>query len=711
MQQPETKHFYEFGAFRLDSSEKVLSRDGETISLTPKVFDTLEVFVENAGRLIEKDELMQKLWQDRFVEESNLTFNIKMLRKALGDSASKPIFIETVPRRGYRFIAEVNEFHDAASPAVKNEKNDYILPPRQKPYFLIVMGIILLTSIFGVAFVWFRGENKQLALKQSRVTRLTNNGKVTNAAVSSDGKYLVYAQQEGIGESLWLRHVTTGSQMQILSAQPVNFVGLTVSPDNNYIYYSIFSKNSVASTLSRIPLLGGSPLGIPNVESDVTISFAPDGKRFAFTESRAALKETYLKTADAGGQQQVTLITTKGDNRAFQVFQASPVAWSPDGETIACVVRDSDENTSFYKILLVNPGDGTEKYLSENRWNHIRSIVWKNAETLALINSAPNSKQIWEISRATGDAKQLTDDLSGYQWLGSSGGNLFTVQQNAVSSLHVAEFAENAKMLQPQQIFSESGAVENVVWSLNGKIYYNSWTSGKNEIWRMNADGTTPEQLTTNANLNSAFAVSPSDGTLVFSSLENGKTNLRRADSDGQNVRSLTDGTSDYLPRFSPDGKSVIFQRDSVLAAIWRVSADGNQPATKIVEPLASHPAVSPDGKTVAYHFMDHKDGKPRWKMALTDNETGKIINKLDFPISISERSTVWHPNGKFLTMIFNNGENVGLLLLSPTDGKYQTIDNIAKDKITSFAWSPDGNRFAFSHITEIRDVVSMSGF
>jgi len=118
MQQPETKHFYEFGAFRLDSSEKVLSRDGETVSLTPKVFDTLEVFVENAGRLIEKDELMQKLWQDRFVEKSNLTYNVKMLRKALGDSASKPVFIETVPKRGYRFIAEVRrvELEEKDSP-------------------------------------------------------------------------------------------------------------------------------------------------------------------------------------------------------------------------------------------------------------------------------------------------------------------------------------------------------------------------------------------------------------------------------------------------------------------------------------------------------------------------------------------------------------------------------------------------------------------
>ena len=101
----QTNNIYEFKDFRLDFTEKTLQGRNGVIPLTPKVFETLCVLVENAGHLIEKDELMQKLWQDRFVEESNLTFNIKMLRKALGDNAQKPRFIETVQSHGYRFIA------------------------------------------------------------------------------------------------------------------------------------------------------------------------------------------------------------------------------------------------------------------------------------------------------------------------------------------------------------------------------------------------------------------------------------------------------------------------------------------------------------------------------------------------------------------------------------------------------------------------------
>ncbi len=112
----QTNRLYEFGDFILDSTEKSLFRGENIIQITPKVFETLHFFVENAGRLIEKDELMRELWRDHFVEESNITFNVKMLRKALGDDAVHPRFIQTVQRRGYRFIAEVRSVCAKKSP-------------------------------------------------------------------------------------------------------------------------------------------------------------------------------------------------------------------------------------------------------------------------------------------------------------------------------------------------------------------------------------------------------------------------------------------------------------------------------------------------------------------------------------------------------------------------------------------------------------------
>ena len=103
----QTKQLYEFGPFRLDVDERLLMRDGRMTPLPPKVFDTLLVLVENSGRVVSKDELMQSLWPDTFVEESNLTQNISQLRRALGDGAADAQYIETIPKRGYRFVAGV----------------------------------------------------------------------------------------------------------------------------------------------------------------------------------------------------------------------------------------------------------------------------------------------------------------------------------------------------------------------------------------------------------------------------------------------------------------------------------------------------------------------------------------------------------------------------------------------------------------------------
>jgi eukaryotic-like serine/threonine-protein kinase len=103
------KHFYEFGRFRLDAEERRLLCDGEAVPLTPKAFDLLLALVERHGHLLEKEELFKVVWPDSFVEESNLSSNIALIRKRLGEGANGERYIETVPKRGYRFVANVRE--------------------------------------------------------------------------------------------------------------------------------------------------------------------------------------------------------------------------------------------------------------------------------------------------------------------------------------------------------------------------------------------------------------------------------------------------------------------------------------------------------------------------------------------------------------------------------------------------------------------------
>src|SRR5262245_12091073 len=100
---------YEFGPFRLDLAEKALSKGGKFVALTPKAFDTLLILIEKGGRLVEKEELMKQLWPDTFVEENSLSQNIYLVRKALGEDSQGARYIETVPRRGYRFTAPVRQ--------------------------------------------------------------------------------------------------------------------------------------------------------------------------------------------------------------------------------------------------------------------------------------------------------------------------------------------------------------------------------------------------------------------------------------------------------------------------------------------------------------------------------------------------------------------------------------------------------------------------
>jgi len=704
---PESTKTYEFADFRLDCAQKLLFRHGLPVPLTPKVYDTLLLLVESNGRLLEKDELMQRLWPDRFVEEGNLTSNIKTLRRALGDDASDPRFIETIPRRGYRFIAAARQSIEASlQTSAKKPEETW-----KNRYVLISTVTVLVVALFGIAFMWFNG-NGLFRDRQARFKRLTTTGKVTNAAFAPDGKSLVFSKKDGAGESLWYRQIESGSQEQILPVQDGEFVGLTVSPDGNFAYYSVFSKNSAVQTLSRVGLNGGSPEQVPNVDTDVSVSFSPDGGRLAYIDTRASLKETMLKIANADGTDQRILVKTVGEDRIFPFFRASPVAWSPEGESIACAIQVNDENGLAYRIALVDSETGSERYLADQSWSGIENLVWLDAENLSFIEVEQNSpvRRIWQISRGTGEARQLTNDLNGYQWLSSAGGSLLTLQKNSYSSLHVAVFDEGSNVIQPKQIFGESGVIESIGWSRDAKIFYNSLASGKNEIWQISADGTAPRQMTVDSDLIYSFAVSPVDDSLVFSSIRNGKIALARTNADGEDMRRLTDGTADILPYFSPNGAKFVFQRGTSPPTLWAGTPDGGA-LTQLTGYQATNPTISPDGKQIAFHFMDYGGKDPHWKLGLIDSESHQLINKREFPVPVTQREAVWNPVSDLLTMAFRNGENSSFLLWSLADGKYRTLDNVGLGRIGAFAWSPQGDRLVYSQVFETSDVVELENF
>jgi len=683
---PESQKF-EFGDFLLDTKEKVLLREGKPVSITPKAFELLLVLVSNHGHLVEKNALISAVWAESFVEEANLPFTIGLLRKALGDDAQKPAFIETVPKRGYRFIADVRE-------PSENAKDEVTQSPA--PYVLVGLSVIVLLSLLVLSFVWFRGVDRAKAGLAN--TGLTTNGKVSVAAISPDGRTLVFARKDEGGESLWRREIESGAETELLPAAPIEFVGLAVSPDSEYAYYSVFSENAVASNFSRIPLTHGKPEHFPEIASDVSVSFSPDGKMFSYTESHGAVKETSLKIANADGSEPRTLVTAKSDARTFPVFRAGPVAWSPDNE-IASVIQESESGAFFYRILLVDPKDGSERYLSDRRWDFVENIAWKDGEHVALTNLEPNApgQQIWLISKITGEARRLNPNSKDYVALSAANGKLFAVEKTVFSSLCIADFGEDLSKAQTRQIRNEDGYIEDVEWR-DDNIFYNSWATGKNEIWFIYLLGKPPRQLTSDSYISLGFSVSPTNGTLVFSAKQKNGESLFVADPDGRNIRQLTFGTSDVLPRFTPDGKDVIYEQRSIVSpTIWRVSISGDRLPEQLTGYRSLEPSVSPDGKIIAYQFMDLVTGNGVWKIGLMDSATGKLLNRIDLPLLVSDRTVAWHPSGNLLTMAISRGTNSGLLFLS-TDGEpHRTIDNVVANNIASLAWSPDGTRLAFA--------------
>jgi predicted small integral membrane protein len=377
-----------------------------------------------------------------------LTVHVAALRKILGEKKCEHRFIVTVPGKGYKFVADVadssgkeNEIiidsHEFSrvlieedvversddeiraekiiSPHPTLEKHKSGKPVSKTSLFILCSSLVLVLTAF-LAGIWFWESGKPTERKQFSIVKLTSSGKISNAAMTPDGKYAVFSQTEEAGESLWLRHVDTGSQTQIVPAKAIKYVGLTTSPDGNLIYATVFGGGMTDPQIWRLPLLGDSVEEMKEIKTGATVSLSPDGNRFAFTESRSALKETHFGIADSNGTNKRILIRGADDRRSFPNFGLTPVAWSPDGGEIACIVEEKlADGAKKSGILLVNPVDGGERFVSEKRWDYIAHLAWVDGDTLAFTAYQMNSRQgqIWillpHFRQVTGFRKVISE--------------------------------------------------------------------------------------------------------------------------------------------------------------------------------------------------------------------------------------------------------------------------------------------------------------
>jgi Tol biopolymer transport system component/DNA-binding winged helix-turn-helix (wHTH) protein len=730
------KRLYEFGPFLLDPAERVLLREGRPVPLTPKSLDILLVLVRSEGRLLHKQDLIEAVWPDTFVEEGNLTFNISSLRKALGEDRREHQYIETVPRRGYRFVASVRvseggaaaeadeEDEKADQPALQTPQTETV-PPRAEQNlqatgrsargrrWLAAVGVVSLLAVavaFGLYLVVSRqrsGGGVPDLFRGTNVTRLTTTRNATDAAISPDGKYVVYVVDEARQRSLWLRQVATNSHVQLVPPSTVYYLDMFFSRGGDYVYYVTTVENN-RPALYQLPVTGGASRKLLE-EMTGPVGLSPDGKRFAFMRHDPS-GEVALTVADAfdgGGARK--LITRRRPS-----FLSRPV-WSPDGATIACIAVAATEDGPRAEVVAVGVEDGSERPVGARAWKFVGRVEWLSGDN-GLLKTASEFAfgpyQIWHVPFPSGEARKVTSDLSNYRSISLSADSnaLVAVQSDIRPYVWVAPGGDAARA---RQITSGSGTGNDYwgfSWTPDGRIVYVSTLSGNQDIWVMNADGSNQKQLTFDARSDFDPVVSPDGRHIAFASERSGNTRIWRMDMDGGNPTQLTNGAAgDFLPAYTPDGRWIIYtSNNSPRMTLWKVPAGGGEPS-QLTRATSSWAAVSPDGAHVAcWHINEQARSMA---LAIVPLDGGEPVKLFDVPPSANTWAEVrWTPDGRALTYA-DAPDGVGNIWAQPlSGGPPKQLTDFKDSRIFRYDWSRDGKQLACSRGVETNDVVLIGG-
>jgi Tol biopolymer transport system component len=547
-------------------------------------------------------------------------------------------------------------------------------------------------------------ERSQVALgafSEMSISRLTTSGKITHAAISRDGRYVAHVSVDADGESLWVGHVSAPSSTRVAGPAATEYVSVTFAPSGDSVYYLTLDRDKGDPVLYRVPVLGGPSSMV--VSSVGPVGFSPDGSQIAFLLGNKA--KSHLIVADADGAHQRTLATRR-QPEFLNWLWAAP-AWSPDGKTIACPVWLSDERGQYATIAGVSVADGSLTPLTSQRWSSTGQPAWLadgSGLLLTASESATAPVQVWHVALDGGEARRVTHDLNDYQDLSltADASTLTAVQVHSASSIWVAPEADANRV---KQIASNAGWIQDTAWTPDGRIVFSSSAGGSAEVWVMNADGSNPKQLTTGARVNYGLTVSPDGHSIFFASDRAGRFNIWRVDSEGGGLKQLTVGGGESHPRATPDARWVVYQRGEVDPKLWKVPADGGEPV-QLTQTRAQGPAVSPDGKLIAYHHLDSDVDKSRWRIGVVSSAGGPRLKWFDLPPTVTQRVVRWSHDGQSIAFV-NSPGGLSDIWLQPLDGSPPSrLTTFKAEQILAFDWSRDGRSLALVRGVETSEVV-----
>jgi Tol biopolymer transport system component/DNA-binding winged helix-turn-helix (wHTH) protein len=613
-----------FSTFEVNLHTGELRQRGQKVKLQEQPFQVLAALLERPGELVTREELRSKLWPaDTFVDfDHSLNAAIRRLRDALGDSAERPIFVETVARRGYRFSGNVG-----TPPAIPTTRPR----PGLSPGMIAVLGGAVVCAL-ALSFLYYNHSLRFKADQPVVTPAVTNVGEKYSPSLSPDGQHLAFAWNGGTGShfSLYVKLVGTEESIRLTNQASIDFNPVW-SPDGRYIAFCRILKGETGIYI--IPALGGVERRVREThwqESEFyqvfwyfgRLSWSPDGKLLAYsdrTSDEESASSIFLLPLDSPEPRRLT--SPRGS-----VGDYNPV-FSPDGQTLA-FNRGSQGVTAIYTVPV---SGGAEQHLISGvqygwglAWTPDgRDIVFAKAGWLT------DAGWLWKIPRGGGEAERLQFGQEGVE-PSIRGNRLVYARQVANVNIWRRELNSVVSAGSSERFIHSTRMESGPQFSPDGsKIAFESTRSGAYEIWMCRSDGTGLVQLTRFNSSTGTPRWSPDGQQVAFDSRAPGNADIFVVDSQGGLPRRLSsEPSADVVPSWSRNGRWIYFASDRTgVWDVWKMPSTGG-PAVQVTRHGGYAAFESPDGRLLYYAKGPTVRGL--WRIPTNGGEEVEVIGSLE---------------------------------------------------------------------------------